>query len=460
MSYIGSTPTTQSFIAGTDYFNGTGSATAFTLSRSVVSVNDIQATVNNVVQVPNDAYTVNGTTITFTSAPSAGTNNIYVRYLSTTTQSITPSQNTVSYSTLNSDNQSKLGISFKNRIINGAMVIDQRNNGAVLSTSSNGAFNLDRWYNQNNSGSNIYNIQQNAGSVTPPVGFGNYLGLTSTSAYTVGSSSVIGVGTRIEGYNIADLNWGTANAKTITLSFWVYSSITGTFGGSILNGPASYSYPFTYTISSANTWTYITITVAGPTSSTWSSGNSTTNGSALQLVFSVGTGSTFTTTANAWVSGQYYSATGATSGVINTNGATFYLTGVQLEVGTQATTFDYRSITTETSLCQRYYTRYTPNSSSGAGNFMSGTVTNPNEVRVLTSLPTLMRTDPTFSYANLRAFDGAIASVINGINAQGSSPTNGGVYLATVGSVLTIGRGAIVIENGSSNVWIAFSAEL
>ena len=116
MSYIGSTPTSQNFIAGTDYFNGTGSQTAFTLSRTVSSVNDIQATVNNVVQVPNDAYTISGTTITFTSAPSAGTSNVYVRYLSTTTQAISPSQGTVGWAQLNSDTQQDLGISFKNRI--------------------------------------------------------------------------------------------------------------------------------------------------------------------------------------------------------------------------------------------------------------------------------------------------------------------------------------------------------
>jgi hypothetical protein len=95
MAYLGNTPTTQSFISGTDYFNGNGSTTAFTLSRTVGSINDIQVTVNNVVQQPNDAYTLSGTTLTMTSAPSSGTNNVYVRYLSTTTQVITPSQNTV-----------------------------------------------------------------------------------------------------------------------------------------------------------------------------------------------------------------------------------------------------------------------------------------------------------------------------------------------------------------------------
>jgi hypothetical protein len=143
MSYIGSNPVTQSFIAGTDYFNGNGSTTAFTLSRSVVSTNDIQATVNNVVQQPNDAYTVSGNTITFTSAPSAGTNNVYVRYLSTTTQAISPSQGTVGWAQLNSDTQQDLGISFKNRIINGAMQVWQRGTSASLSGTN--TFSADRW---------------------------------------------------------------------------------------------------------------------------------------------------------------------------------------------------------------------------------------------------------------------------------------------------------------------------
>ena len=106
MAYIGSTPTSQNFISGTDYFSGTGSQTAFTLTRTVNSVNDIEVVINNVIQQPSTAYTLSGTTITFTSAPSSGTNNIYVRYLSTVNQSITPTQNSVGYSALNSDKKS------------------------------------------------------------------------------------------------------------------------------------------------------------------------------------------------------------------------------------------------------------------------------------------------------------------------------------------------------------------
>jgi len=349
MTYLGNSPTTQSFISGTDYFNGNGSTTAFTLSRTVASVNDIQAVVNNVVQVPNDAYTISGTTITFTSAPSAGTQNVYVRYLSTTTQAITPSQNTVSWNTLDSNVQGDLGISFKNRIINSNMAIDQRYGGTATANTISG-YTLDRWNAvQTTTGKLI--VQQNAGSVTPPAGFTNYLGVTSQSAYSIGTGDFYAVLQSIEGYNLADLNWGTANAKTVTLSFWVRSSLTGTFGLCLNNG-GTRSYPFTYTISSANTWEQKSITVAGDQSGTWNA----TNGTGVQIWFGLGVGSTNAGPVGAWASANYVGVSSAVS-VVGTNGATFYFTGVQLEVGTQATTFTTAggSYGAELALCQRYY---------------------------------------------------------------------------------------------------------
>ena len=386
MPYLGNTPTTQSFISGTDYFNGTGSQTAFTLSRTVASINDIQVTVNNVVQQPNDAYTISGTTLTMTSAPSAGTNNVYVRYLSTTTQAITPSQGTVGWAQLNADTQQDLGISYKNRIINGNMVIDQRNAGASV-TPTTGVYTLDRWLAAAYSASSKFSVQQNAGSVTPPVGFSNYLGVTSLSAYSVSASDFLSMIQSIEGYNIADLNWGTANAKTVTLSFQVRSSLTGTFGGAVSNTDGTRSYPFTYTISSANTWTSISVTIAGDTTGTWN----TTNGVGLQLKIGLGIGSTYSGTAGAWAGANYFSATGAVS-VVGTNGATFYITGVQLEVGTQATTFTTAggSYGAELSLCQRYFQTFIINSYSYAGNTF-GT----NDARTTIPLLVSMRTAPT-----------------------------------------------------------------
>ena len=381
MPYLGNTPTTQSFISGTDYFNGTGSQTAFTLSRTVASINDIQVTVNNVVQQPNDAYTISGTTLTMTSAPSSGTNNVYVRYLSTTTQAITPSQGTVSWNTLDSNIQQDLGISFKNRIINGAMMIDQRNNGASVSAVD--SYPVDRWQYEASQASK-FTLQQNQGSVTPPAGFTNYIGATSSSSYSVSATDFFFIGQRIEGFNVADLNWGTANAKTVTLSFWVRSSLTGTFGGSLVNGAGNRSYPYSYTISAANTWEQKSVTIAGDTSGTWVANN----GLGIRLNFNLGTGSTYSGTAGAWA-GTYYSApTGATS-VVGTNGATFYITGVQLEVGTQATTFTTAggSYGAELALCQRYYWQCTDT---------IGLAINTNNIsRTPVSMPVPMRAAPT-----------------------------------------------------------------
>jgi hypothetical protein len=241
---------------------------------------------------------------------------------------------------------------FKNRLINGGMVLDQRNAGASVATTttSTPTYTLDRWSYQVSQASK-FTVQQNAGSVTPPTGFSKYLGATSTSAYSIASGDYFLINHKIEGFNFADMAWGTASAATVTLSFWVRSSLTGTFGGALRNSANNRSYPFSYTISSANTWEQKTITIAGDTSGTWVGA---TNGIGVEILISLGTGSTFSGTAGAWAGSNLLSATGATS-VVGTNGATFYVTGVQLEKGSTATSFDYRSFGTELQLCQRYY---------------------------------------------------------------------------------------------------------
>ena len=234
----------------------------------------------------------------------------------------------------------------RNRIINGAMTIDQRNAGASVSSG----FSVDRFGLQF-SASSKFTAQQNAGSVTPPTGFSNYLGCTSSAATSLGSTDYFGIYQNIEGFNFSDMQWGTASASTVTLSFWVRSSLTGTFGGALRNSANNRSYPFTYTINSANTWEYETITIAGDTTGTWVGA---TNGIGVAVLFSLGTGSTLSGTAGAWAGSNFLSATGATS-VVGTNGATFYITGVQLEVGTQATSFEYRQYGQELALCYRYF---------------------------------------------------------------------------------------------------------
>ena len=277
----------------------------------------------------------------------------------------------------------------KNRIINGAMVIDQRNAGASVTASASTTYTLDRWCYSATQASK-FTVQQNAGSVTAPVGFKNYLGATSSSAYTVGASEVFLIRQFIEGYNVSDLGWGTANAKTVTLSFQVYSSLTGTFGGSIQNAAENRSYPFSYTISSANTWTTASVTIAGDTTGTWQ----TTTNTGMAINFSIGSGSSVSGTAGAWVAGGYTSVTGATS-VVGTNGATFYITGVQLEVGSSATGFEYVNYQTSLTNCQRYFFIV---ARDDAGPIGIANCTATTGIRFPVPFPVNMRTDSTVVY--------------------------------------------------------------
>ena len=234
-----------------------------------------------------------------------------------------------------------------NRIINGDMRIDQRNAGASV-TPTGTLYTVDRWQATVSTGSK-FSVQQNAGSVTPPAGFSKYLGCTSLSAYTVGSGDYFMMRQAVEGFNTSDLAWGTASASPITISFWVRSSLTGTFGGALENNASNRSYAFSYTVSVANTWEKKTVTIGGDTTGTWETGNSI----GVYLAFGLGVGSGWSGTAGAWGSTRYFSVTGATS-VVGTSGATWYVTGVQLEKGSTATAFDYRPYSTELQLAQRY----------------------------------------------------------------------------------------------------------
>jgi hypothetical protein len=278
--------------------------------------------------------------------------------------------------------------SFRNRIINGDMRIDQRNAG-VSSLAANATYYLDRWVflsSQNNK----FNIGQNLGSATPPTGFTNYLGLNVASAVSVASGDYFSVAQKIEGFNVADLGWGTANAKTVTLSFQVYSSLVGTFGGVFRNSSNARAYPFTYIIppESANTWTSISVTVVGDATGTWNTNSS----SSIEIWWNLGAGSTFSTTAGAWAAGNFTAPTGATS-VVGTSGATFYITGVQLEEGTVATPFEHRPYGTELALCQRYCQR------NARYLALTGYQNGSSQVRTQQPLVATLRAAPSVSYS-------------------------------------------------------------
>jgi hypothetical protein len=352
-----------------DVFSGNGSTTAFTLSGDPGTKNNTFVHISGVYQ-NKSTYSQSGTTITFSAAPPSGTSNIEIVWTQplsvgvpgdgtvttakladasvTTAKIVDASVTTAKHADasitpvkLSSDAQY---YGFKNRIINGAMVIDQRNAGASVTPTDN-TYTIDRWQYSLSQTSKL-TAQQ---SSTAATGFINSLLTTSSSAYSVGASDYFMINQRIEGLNTFDLSWGTASAKTVTLSFWVRSSLTGTFGGAINNASNDRSYPFTYTINSANTFEQKSITIAGDTGGTWL----TTNGVGMTIRFGLGVGSTYSGTAGAWAAAGYFSATGATS-VVSTNGATWYVTGVQLEKGSTATSFDYRPYGTELQLCQRY----------------------------------------------------------------------------------------------------------
>ena len=300
---------------------------------------------------------------------------------------------------------------FRNRIINGDMRIDQRNSGASINPTD-GQFVVDRFA-MGVSQTSKLTAQRSA---VAPVGFANSILVTSSSVYSVLAGDYFAVNQSVEGFNVADLGWGTANAQAVTLSFWVRSSLTGTFAGSLRNSASNRSYPFSYTISAANTWEQKTVTIAGDTAGTWL----TDNGAGIRVWFTLGAGSTYSGTAGAWAAGNFVSATGATS-VVGTNGATFYITGVQLEAGTVATPFERRDYGRELMMCQRYLPAW-----NGSGPISSGWCASTTTAFAEIILPVAPRVAPT------------------GITASSSS--HFGVYNSGAGLVTTT---AVVFNQGS-----------
>ena len=342
----------------------------------------------------------------------------------------------------------------KNRIINGAMVIDQRNSGAAVTAA--GVYTLDRWMAHENT-DGAFTVQQ---VTTAPTGFSYSMKATVTSADTsIGASQNALFTQYIEGYNVADLGYGTANAQTVTLSFWVNSSVTGTFTGTLQNSAADRSYPFSYTINAANTWEQKTITITGDTSGTWLA----TNGVGLRVWFALAVGSGQSTTAGAWAAGTYYGATGQANWMATLSN-TFYITGVQLEKGSIGTSFDYRPFGTELRLCQRYYYRLNP-SSTGTGLISTGWAVSTTSTAFSIPFPVQMRVQPTAleqsgTAAHYQIVYQASAAACSGVPTFGSETTVDRTRLeATVASGLTAGNG-VGIRYASASAYLAWSAEL
>jgi hypothetical protein len=330
------------------------------------------------------------------------------------------------------------------------MVIDQRNAGASISvTAGNDGYPVDRFYIGNRTGSGVFSGQQTTAS--NPAGYKSVLGVTTTTAQaSLTATQWSAVRHSIEGFNVSDLGWGTANAATVTLSFWVRSSLTGTFGGSFVNASFNRSYPFSYSISSANVWQQISITIAGDTTGTWA----TDNTAGIHIFFGLGVGTTYSGTAGAWAATAYYSATGATS-VVGTGSATFYITGVQLEKGSTATSFDYRPYGTELNLAQRYFER-SYNIGAATGSFTNGFIGFNTPTTAASDIPTNIlfkvtkRDGPTVVVYN--AVSGASGAAYRASDAASISVT-------AINYVGTNGIGMFSLASGSiNNYFIHYTA--
>lgn len=340
----------------------------------------------------------------------------------------------------------------RNRLINGAMMIDQRNNGASVTypgSTSVGSelYVIDRWLG-NSTGSTRFSMQR---STVAPAGFTNSILITTTTAGTPGANDFCYFAQSIEGFNVADLGFGTANASSVTVSFWVSSSLTGNFGASLANAAANRRYPFSFTINAANTFEKKSVTIPGDTAGTWL----TDNGIGLKLNFDLGSGTNNKGTANAWAASTAVSPTGSVN-LVATNGATLYLTGVQLEKGAAASDFDFRSYTTELQLCQRYYlksrafTNYAPVGVGRAWSSTNGNAPFP--------LPVTMRANPTVTFSDLTHFDVVTLgnpTALTNDGAQENSVKVGWTKACTSGAFYQFEYG-----NSGTAAWLAFSSEL
>jgi hypothetical protein len=330
------------------------------------------------------------------------------------------------------------------------MVVNQR--AATITGSGSQQWVIDRWSVYNATGTVTF--QQ---STTAPTGYSNSLLATVTATGSYSTSGYTLIGQFIEGYNTADLAWGTSSAKTVTVSFWVRASVTGTYTVSLQNNGQNRSYVATYTINTANTWEQKSITIAGETSGTWDTGNT----AGLRVWFGLGLGTVWDTTANAWQSANYYSTSSAVDFAAN-SGATFYVTGVQVEQSSVATEFERRPVGLEVDLCYRYFYWFKGSASVYNQITNSGVQTSNAIGRALIITPVPMRTaigsaSLSFSANELVAYNGGAIVGITSIAVQSNSDQ----YISVdCGLASTITGSSVILTNVGYTSGLTINAEL
>ena len=342
-------------------------------------------------------------------------------------------------------------LSNRNLIINGDMVHDQRSNGSVFATTGATYGTCDRWSFQYSNASKYTGQQVSDG----PVGFKKSLKANVASAFTVSSTSYFLVEQAIEGYNFSSLCFGTADAKPVSISFWVKASVTGTYSLALRNSDNTRSIVQEYTINTANTWEYKTITTPGDTTGTYN----TTNGVGIRLVFGLGIGSSFEATAGTWVAGNKFT-TSSSVRLIETQDATWQVTGVQLEVGSKATPFEYESYSQTLAKCQRYYYRTT--ASSNDSTVAVGFNQNGSATRAVAFFPVTMRAAPTAleqsgTASDVSIYHGTSLTVCTSVPSFNSATQHCAEFQA-ISSGLTTGQGCTISLETTG--YLAWSAEL
>jgi len=345
----------------------------------------------------------------------------------------------------------------KNFIINGNMSVWQRATAATA--AGNGQYNtVDRWMTWLNGGG-AYNAEQSTGHLSD-TGHENALKLSVTTADTsIAGGDYYSFVQFIEGKNAQSLQYGTSDAKPVTLSFWVRATKTGT--NTIVfqkDDSTTYRMIKEYTINSSNTWEYKTITIE-PDSNIKAGGGAIDNdtGRGIQITWILKYGSNYEGTADTWITAGNYTTTNQVNHMDSTSN-TFYITGVQLEIGEKATEFEHEPYEATLAKCQRYCF-VTPTGVAYSWAALSGYCNTTSNALTFYQYPVQMRAAPTLSTSgNFQVADGHSTYSITSQSI--GEPNKYATRVDVAASGLTVGRVAMVRNNNDTTAKITFAAEL
>jgi hypothetical protein len=350
-------------------------------------------------------------------------------------------------------------LSHRNILINGKFEVNQYNDGSSTSFAAGAYFVADRFDYYTNAGAfAVYSATHEISSDAPD-GFSKSLKITCTSGGTIPSTGEVVFRQKIEGYNSSVLNYGSANGESATVSFWIKASVTGDYGLQFVyyDGTNSQFYVSKYTVNSANTWEYKTVTIPPQTTNAF---DNVTNGNGLTVYWDLGEGSTYSGTAGAGWGTTYLNGLSGGVKLMENTGATWQITGVQLEVGDTATPFEHRSYGDELARCQRYFLMCKPETSAGIthAGFANLNARSTTARYSVVHFPVSMRVRPSVAYSgSLTAYSGSGSYAVSAISMNGSTEHAAEMEI-TAASGATVGHGGWV--RILADAYVEFDSEL